>query len=180
MPRSPDFFRFGRVRYTRRAFISRSLLFGAGVATGVLGTLAEQYLYDAISDYREAVSQTEIVRGSLLGAFDEKGNLITNSLVPGSHLIMVVRELPAEDFAVRSVQARGIFKDFDTPPPVIAKVDGPNFGSNYLVVADLDAIQGGIPKNSPFQISYDVTYGGPGGLTGTKSNDPGPLQFTRV
>jgi len=180
-PKSPELIRIGRVRISRREFIKDSLIGTGGVAAGVLATLTTQYLINTHQEASEVVSTSEIVRGSLLGAYDENGNLITNSLVPGSHLIMIVSEASAPNFAVRSVQATGAFKGFEGSWPVIATIEGPNFGSNYLVVANLDHLGGAaVPKNSPFQVTFNVGFGGPGGQTGTKLNNPGPLQFTRT
>lgn len=176
----PEFLRVGRLVYTRRQVLTRTGLFVAGIATGVAGTLLEQYLVNTHQEAQEVVSPTEIVRGTVVGAFDAKGNLITNSLVPTSQLIMVVREVAAPNYSIKSVVETAAFKDFDNPFPTVAKTEQPNFGSNYLFVADLDALQGGVPKNTPFQVSYNVNFVGPDGQVGTKLNDPGPLQFTRV
>jgi len=178
--RPPEFIRIGRHTLSRRQFFEGGGIFVLGVGAGVIGTILIKTLVDNNEAAQEVVPASEIVRGSLLGSYDETGKLITNSLVPGTHLIMVVRQVPAPNFAVRSVQGTGAFKDFEKPFPTFATLEQPNFASNYLMIANLDALQGGVPHNTPFQISYNVNFAAPTGQSGTKINNPGPIQYTRV
>lgn len=190
-PEAP-FFKFGRAELSRREFftysIASGILIASGIGIGVAGTLATQLILN-IRSGKESIPLDEEVRGTLLSAFDDKGNSIEENTVYGSKLVLLVNEQPAPAVAITQVEATGNFPgaqpdNTDSPGgwPIAKKLPGPNLSGNYLFIMDLDNLNGQQPPipGGPFNVSINVTGVLPEGHAFKKSGEPGPLTFNRT
>lgn len=156
---------------------------GIGIAEKITDAIILKKIYDSLTKrppVTPEVPTDELVRGILIGAFDEKGKPLPFTetkgeklyQAPGQKMFLIFSEIPGTGNTISEVECTGHYKD--APPdntdnpggwPIIGKLKKPNKGRYYAFVANMDNLDGlgateipaKVPPGSPFQISVNVS-----------------------